>query len=95
MNSPDTLVGADPAYLGHYINGGEVPDRSRTQDVFNPASGEVTLKVGLASQSTVSDAVTAAAAALRPGGRPRRKNVRKFCSATSSCFRITQKISAS
>lgn len=25
MNSPDTLVGADPAYLGHYINGGEVP----------------------------------------------------------------------
>jgi len=48
MNSPDTLVGADPAYLGHYINGGEVPDRSRTQDVCNPASGEVTLKVGLA-----------------------------------------------
>jgi malonate-semialdehyde dehydrogenase (acetylating)/methylmalonate-semialdehyde dehydrogenase len=64
MNSPNTLVGADPAYLGHYINGVEVPDRSRTQDVFNPASGEVTLKVGLASQSTVSDAVTAAAAAF-------------------------------
>ena len=65
MSSPDTFVGAaEPAYLGHYINGEEVPDRSRTQDVFNPASGEVTLKVGLASQSIVSDAVNAAAAAF-------------------------------
>ena len=92
---PDTFVGAEPAYLGHYINGEEVPDRSRTQDVFNPATGEVTLKVGLASQSIVSDAVNAAAAAFPAWRRPRRKNARKFCSATNSCFRITQKISAS
>ena len=64
MSSPDTPVDAAPAYLGHYVNGVEVSDRIRTKDVFNPASGEARLKVGLASQSMVSDAVTAAAAAF-------------------------------
>ena len=95
MSFPDALVDAAPAYLGHFINGEEIPDRSRTGDVFNPAVGEVRRKVGLASQSTVSDAVTAAAAAFPAWRQTPPQNVRKFCSVTNSCFRITQKISAS
>ena len=38
---PDTLVGAEPAYLGHYINGGKSRTVAGLRDVFNPASGEV------------------------------------------------------
>lgn len=49
----------------HLINGKIVPgDKVRYQEVFNPATGEVTKQVALASKTTVEDAIAAAAAAF-------------------------------
>jgi len=47
--------------IGHYING-QVQDSSseRFSNVFNPATGEVQARVGLASQKTVDEAVASA-----------------------------------
>ena len=47
--------------LGHYING-QVRDSGseRFSNVFNPATGSVQARVGLASQQTVDDAVASA-----------------------------------
>lgn len=48
----------------HLINGKKVSGSDdRHQDVFNPATGEVTGQVALASSATVEEAITAAAAA--------------------------------
>jgi len=49
--------------VGHFINGEIRADVSRTQDVFNPATGIAIRKVALASKETVNDAITAAQAA--------------------------------
>jgi len=54
--------------IGHLING-EITDisinsDSRSQDVFNPATGEATKKVALASKKTVEQAISAAQAAF-------------------------------
>ena len=49
---------------GHLINGELVSDRGRTQPVYNPATGEATKEVALASKSTVERAIAAAAAAF-------------------------------
>ncbi|MGN6702587.1 MAG: aldehyde dehydrogenase family protein, partial [Burkholderiaceae bacterium] len=50
--------------IQHYINGDVVPSTSgRQQDVFNPATGEVTGKVALASVDEVNAAVAAASEA--------------------------------
>ena len=46
--------------LGHFINGKLVADHTRTQAVFNPATGAVSKQVALASPQTVADAITAA-----------------------------------
>ncbi len=49
----------------HYINGKRVSGSGdRHQDVFNPATGEVTCQVALASAATVEEAITAAEAAF-------------------------------
>ena len=49
----------------HLINGHNVPgDNDRHQDVFNPATGEVSKQVALASKATVEEAVTAAETAF-------------------------------
>lgn len=49
----------------HLINGQIVTGTdNRYQDVFNPASGEVTKQVALASKSTVQEAISAAQAAF-------------------------------
>ena len=47
--------------IGHYING-QVQDSAseRFSNVFNPATGEVQARVGLASQKTVDEAVASA-----------------------------------
>ncbi|MHA6575050.1 CoA-acylating methylmalonate-semialdehyde dehydrogenase [Pseudomonas yamanorum] len=47
--------------IGHYING-QVQDSTseRFSNVFNPATGEVQARVGLASQKTVDEAVASA-----------------------------------
>ena len=50
--------------VGHFINGELVSDRARTQPVYNPATGEATKEVALASKSTVERAIAAAAAAF-------------------------------
>nr|WP_040014243.1 MULTISPECIES: CoA-acylating methylmalonate-semialdehyde dehydrogenase [Dermacoccus] len=50
--------------IGHWINGGEVAGTGREQDVFNPATGEVSGRVALASVSDLEQAVDAARAAL-------------------------------
>jgi methylmalonic acid semialdehyde dehydrogenase len=50
--------------IGHFISGRFVEPRSgRTTDVFNPATGEVARRVGLATVDEVDAAVAAAAAA--------------------------------
>jgi len=50
--------------VGHYINGQHVSDNDRTQDVTNPATGEVVRQVALATRATVEDAIEAAQAAF-------------------------------
>ncbi|NVK42016.1 MAG: CoA-acylating methylmalonate-semialdehyde dehydrogenase [Oceanospirillaceae bacterium] len=50
--------------IGHLINGEVVIEGNRGQDVFNPATGEVTKTVDLASKRTVEDAIAAAQAAF-------------------------------
>lgn len=49
--------------VGHLINGTLSEAAERTQDVFNPATGEVTKQVALASKETVEEAIAAAQAA--------------------------------
>lgn len=51
--------------VGHFIGGEFVSDDGRTQDVFNPATGEVTKQVSLASKATVEQAIAAADAAAK------------------------------
>ncbi|NHC32914.1 CoA-acylating methylmalonate-semialdehyde dehydrogenase [Dermacoccus nishinomiyaensis] len=55
---------SDSKQIGHWINGGEVAGTGREQDVFNPATGEVSGRVALASVSDLEQAVDAARAAL-------------------------------
>ncbi|PIE00545.1 MAG: methylmalonate-semialdehyde dehydrogenase (CoA acylating) [Thiothrix nivea] len=50
--------------IGHLINGKARNDTARTQDVFNPSTGEVQKQVALASKSTVEKAIAAAEAAF-------------------------------
>jgi len=50
--------------IGHLINGEMISNDTRTQDVFNPATGEATKKVVLASKQTVEQAISAAEAAF-------------------------------
>ncbi|GGK58869.1 CoA-acylating methylmalonate-semialdehyde dehydrogenase [Amphritea balenae] len=50
--------------VGHLINGEMRDDAARTQDVFNPSTGEVTKQVALASVETVEEAIAAAQAAF-------------------------------
>jgi malonate-semialdehyde dehydrogenase (acetylating) / methylmalonate-semialdehyde dehydrogenase len=51
--------------IGHHIGGARVSGTSgRTQDVFNPATGEVTGRVSLADAAEVGQAVAAAQAAF-------------------------------
>ncbi|MES2205582.1 MAG: CoA-acylating methylmalonate-semialdehyde dehydrogenase [Pseudomonadota bacterium] len=49
---------------GHFINGASLIDSTHTQDVYNPATGEVTKRVALASQATVEKAILSAQAAF-------------------------------
>lgn len=50
--------------IGHLINGEMRDDAARTQDVFNPSTGEVSKQVALASVETVEEAIAAAQAAF-------------------------------
>ena len=46
--------------IGHLIDGQRVNDTARTQPVFNPATGQVSGHVALASQATVEQAIASA-----------------------------------
>ncbi|RBW46345.1 methylmalonate-semialdehyde dehydrogenase (CoA acylating) [Psychromonas sp. B3M02] len=46
--------------VGHFIDGEVIEDNSRTQDVFDPALGEVATQVALASKETVEAAIASA-----------------------------------
>ena len=50
--------------IGHLINGESITTTERTQDIFNPSTGEVSRQVALASKETVEDAIAAAQAAF-------------------------------
>ncbi|MEH6650526.1 MAG: CoA-acylating methylmalonate-semialdehyde dehydrogenase [Motiliproteus sp.] len=50
--------------VGHLINGQISQQAERTQDVFNPSTGEVSKQVALASKATVEEAIAAAKAAF-------------------------------
>ena len=51
--------------IGHFVNGQHIPGNSgNTQNVFNPASGDITGRVELASADEVAQAVLAAQAAF-------------------------------
>jgi malonate-semialdehyde dehydrogenase (acetylating)/methylmalonate-semialdehyde dehydrogenase len=50
--------------IGHFINGSRYVENGRSQDVFNPATGQVARQVELAGTSTVERAVDAAQAAF-------------------------------
>jgi len=50
--------------IGHLINGKTTTHGDRTQDVFNPATGEVSKQVAMASKATVEEAISAAEAAF-------------------------------
>jgi len=50
--------------VGHFINGSDVADDNRLLPVMNPATGEVSKHVALASKATVEDAITAAETAF-------------------------------
>ncbi len=50
--------------VGHLIGGKAVADAERVQNVYNPATGEATKQVALASSDTVQAAVAAAQAAF-------------------------------
>ncbi|MFT6900716.1 MAG: malonate-semialdehyde dehydrogenase (acetylating)/methylmalonate-semialdehyde dehydrogenase [Colwellia sp.] len=50
--------------IGHLINGEINTDATRTQDVFNPATGQVIRQVALASVETVEQAISYAQAAF-------------------------------
>src|SRR5690554_500594 len=50
--------------LGHLINGARVDRQERSQDLYNPSTGEVKGRVSLASKATVEEAIAAAQAAF-------------------------------
>jgi malonate-semialdehyde dehydrogenase (acetylating)/methylmalonate-semialdehyde dehydrogenase len=49
--------------VGHLINGASSVAADHTQNVFNPATGEVTKQVAIASQATTEEAIAAAQSA--------------------------------
>ena len=56
---------ADVTQIGHWINGARVAGESgREGDVFNPATGQVTGRVALASPGELDTAVAAARATV-------------------------------
>ena len=62
---PSTSTGSVSALVGHWIGGQPLSGASgRSQDVFNPATGQVARRVALADVAVVERAVSSAAAAF-------------------------------
>ena len=66
MNTASNLMAeqANLPTVGHLIGGGIVQEAQRSQPVYDPATGRVTKRVGLASRATVLSAIAAAQAAF-------------------------------
>ncbi len=64
MNTEAAKILHAPSVVGHFINGKMLAGRGRSQDVFNPATGQAVRQVMLASKATVETAIAAAAAAF-------------------------------
>ena len=76
--------------LGHWINGTPAADNNRPAPVTNPATGEVKLKVAMASKATVESAIAAAQAAF-PAWRdtPPLKRARVMFNTLRRCWKST------
>jgi malonate-semialdehyde dehydrogenase (acetylating)/methylmalonate-semialdehyde dehydrogenase len=61
--SPATNIDA-AGILGHFINGADVADNNRPEVITNPATGEISRRVAMASKETVESAISAAEAAF-------------------------------
>ncbi len=65
MSSIEALDSSpNSALVGHFINGQIVADSARAQDVFNPATGEASKQVALASADELNQAIEAAQVAF-------------------------------
>ncbi len=64
MNTEAMTIITAQDTVGHFINGRKIADNGRSQDVFNPATGQVARRVALASKATVEEAIAAAEAAF-------------------------------
>ena len=64
MSANENTLSSASHVVGHFINGKQVADSQRLAPITNPATGEVTKHVALASTQTVDSAVAAAAAAF-------------------------------
>ena len=60
MNATPAANIDSAAVVGHYINGADVSDTNRPLPVTNPATGEITRHVAMATKATVEDAIAAA-----------------------------------
>ncbi len=64
MNIAENVNIETGTVLGHFINGEVLDDSNRPQPVTNPATGEVSREVAMASADTVRQAIAAAEAAF-------------------------------
>ena len=64
MNATPAKNVAVAEVVGHFINNADVADDNRPAPVSNPATGEITRHVAMASKETVEEAITAAQAAF-------------------------------
>ena len=60
MNARPAVDATTDQVVGHFINGEFVADSNRPEPVTNPATGQVTRHVAMASQATVEEAIAAA-----------------------------------
>jgi malonate-semialdehyde dehydrogenase (acetylating)/methylmalonate-semialdehyde dehydrogenase len=69
MNIDTTATVAGVQEIGHWIDGAHRPSASgRTADVFNPATGAVIARVGLADEEEIADAIASAERAQQVWG---------------------------
>ncbi len=64
MNTQAAKVSNPVKVVGHFIDGQQVTGEGRSQDVYNPATGQAVRQVALAGKRTVEAAIAAAAAAF-------------------------------
>ncbi len=76
--------------VGHFINGSDIADDNRPLPVMNPATGEMSKQVAMASKKTVEEATLPLNLPSRRGVILRRQSGQKSCFDSSTCSRNTQ-----